>query len=89
MRSLLLVESFDLHPSNQYIFVRVIPSSFHFPKLCLCQVKSPVDIFSLGELHIVYMDWGHVSFCAANVMCIYLDSLAFILHFFKPVLVCK
>jgi hypothetical protein len=30
MRSLLLVESFDLRPSNQYIMVRVIPSCFRF-----------------------------------------------------------
>jgi hypothetical protein len=37
--------------------------------------KSPVkvlaeilDIFFLGELHIVYMDRGHVSFRAVNVM---------------------
>jgi hypothetical protein len=29
-RSLLLVEGFDLRPSNQYILVRVIPSCFHF-----------------------------------------------------------
>jgi hypothetical protein len=39
MSSLLLVESFDLRPSNQYILVRVIPSCFHFAKLCLCQVS--------------------------------------------------
>jgi hypothetical protein len=28
MRSLLLVESFDFRPSNQYILVKVIPSCF-------------------------------------------------------------
>jgi hypothetical protein len=39
MRSLLLVESFDLRPSNQYILVKVIPSCFHFAKMCLCQVS--------------------------------------------------
>jgi hypothetical protein len=30
MRSLLLVESFDFRPTNQYILVRVIPSFFRF-----------------------------------------------------------
>jgi hypothetical protein len=39
MRSLLLVESFDLRPSNQYILVRVIPSCFPSAKMCLCQVS--------------------------------------------------
>jgi hypothetical protein len=33
MRSLFLVESFDLRPSNQYILVRVIPSRFRFTKM--------------------------------------------------------
>jgi hypothetical protein len=36
MRSLLLVESSDLRPSNQYIFMRVIPSCFHFSKMLTC-----------------------------------------------------
>jgi hypothetical protein len=39
MRSLLLVESLDFRPSNQYILVRVIPSCFRFAKMCLCQVS--------------------------------------------------
>jgi hypothetical protein len=39
MSSLFLVESCDLCPSNQYILVRVIPSCFHFAKICLCQVS--------------------------------------------------
>jgi hypothetical protein len=40
MRSLLLLlESFDLRPSNQYILVRVISSCFRFAKTCLCQVS--------------------------------------------------
>jgi hypothetical protein len=41
MRSVLFVESFDLHPSNQYILVRVIPSCFRFARIrvCLCQVS--------------------------------------------------
>jgi hypothetical protein len=39
MRSLLLVESFNFRPSNQYILVRVIPSCLRFAKVCLCQVS--------------------------------------------------
>jgi hypothetical protein len=39
MRSLLFIESFDLHPGNQYILVKVIPSCFRFVKMCLCQVS--------------------------------------------------
>jgi hypothetical protein len=39
MRSLLLVESFDLLPSNQYILVRVIPSCFRFAKMRLPHVS--------------------------------------------------
>jgi hypothetical protein len=39
VRSLLLAQSFDLRPSNQCILVRVIPSCFHFAKMCLCQVS--------------------------------------------------
>jgi hypothetical protein len=34
-----LWKSFDLRPSNQYSLVRVIPSCFHFAKMCLCQVS--------------------------------------------------
>jgi hypothetical protein len=41
--SLLFVESFNLHMSNQYILVRVIPSCFHFMKMCLSQM-SPVKV---------------------------------------------
>jgi hypothetical protein len=40
MRSLLLVESFNLRPSNQCILVRVIPSYFRFAKICLRQVSA-------------------------------------------------
>jgi hypothetical protein len=39
MRSLLPIESFDLHPSIKFILVRVIPSCFRFAKMCLCQVS--------------------------------------------------
>jgi hypothetical protein len=60
MRSLLLVESLDLCPSNQYILVREIPSCLRFAKMCVCQVvemKSKVfDMVLLWDLHIIYVD---------------------------------
>jgi hypothetical protein len=69
IRSLLLVESFDLRRSNQHILVRVIPSCFPFCENMFVPDKSPVkmypeilDIFS-GELHVVYMDRGTFSMC--------------------------
>jgi hypothetical protein len=39
MRSLLLLESFYLRPSNQHILVKMIPSCFRFEKTCLYQVS--------------------------------------------------
>jgi hypothetical protein len=39
MRKLLLVESFYLCLSNQYILGKVIPSRFRFVKMGLCQVS--------------------------------------------------
>jgi hypothetical protein len=36
MISLLLVQSSNLCPSNQYIFVRVVPSCFYFAKMFFC-----------------------------------------------------
>jgi hypothetical protein len=96
------VESFDIHPSNQYNLVRVISSCFLFVKMCLC--KPPVkvqheilDIF-LRELHSVYMDGGRVFLrmvnVNVNVMWTDLDLLAFFLHFLNQFciasrLVCK
>jgi hypothetical protein len=35
----LLVDSYDLRPSNQCIFVTVIPNYLRFLKMCLCQVS--------------------------------------------------
>jgi hypothetical protein len=69
MRSLLLVESFDLRPSNQYILVRVNSSSLRLAKMCLCQVSllsrcSPRDV----SLRVVNVTWTA------------LDPLAFIVH---------
>jgi hypothetical protein len=39
MRGLLLVESSDLRPSNQYFLVKAIPSCFRFAEMCLHQVS--------------------------------------------------
>jgi hypothetical protein len=70
MRRLLFVESFDLHRSNQYIFVRVIPSCFRFMKICLCQISllsrcslTYLISSSWGELDIVYMGQGACCEC--------------------------
>jgi hypothetical protein len=88
MRSLLLVESFDFRPSNQYyILVRVIPSCFHFAKKCLCQLSllsrcSPRYLLSSfwGSYTLFIWTGGHISLRVVNVMWIDLDSFAFILH---------
>jgi hypothetical protein len=95
MRSLLLVEGVDFRPSNQYILVRVVPSCFRFAKMCLCQVSlllscSPRYLTSSwGSCTLFIWTGGHVSLRVVNVTWIDLDSLAFILHFLKPVLNCK
>jgi hypothetical protein len=74
MRSLLLVESFDLCPSNQYILVRMIPSCFRFAKMCLCQVSllsrcSPRYLTSsCGSCTLFIWAGGHVSLCVVNVL---------------------
>jgi hypothetical protein len=60
-RSLFLVESCDLRPSSQYILVRVFPfcENVLVPDKCPVKVQPEIlDIFFLGELHIVYMDHG-------------------------------
>jgi hypothetical protein len=98
MKSLLLVERFDLHRGNQNILVRVIPSCFHFAKMCLCQVSlmsrcNPRYLTSSSRVSFTLFIWtegeGHVSLHVMNVTWIDLDSWAFILHFLKPVLDCK
>jgi hypothetical protein len=92
---LLLVESFDLRPSNHYILMRVIANCFHFAKMCLCQVCllsscSPKYLTSSrGSCTLFVWTGGHVSLRVLNITWIELDSLAFILHFYKPVLNCK
>jgi hypothetical protein len=90
MRSLLLVESLDLRPINQYFFVKVIPSCFRFAKMCLCQV-SPQSRCSPRylTLHIVYVVRGARFFLCSEC---YVDRLGFVSFdslFLKPVLDCK
>jgi hypothetical protein len=55
MRSLLLVESFDLCLSN--VLVRVIPRCFHFAKMCLRQV-SPVKV---QPEYLTSSSWGSLT----------------------------
>jgi hypothetical protein len=60
MRSLLLVESFDLRPSNQYILVRVILSCFRFGKMCLCQVSL---LSRCSRTYLTSSPWGTCTLC--------------------------
>jgi hypothetical protein len=55
MRSLLLLERFDLCPSNQYILVRVIPSVSNV----LVPFKSPVKV----QPEILYIFLGGIAYC--------------------------
>jgi hypothetical protein len=72
MRSLLLIESLDLHPSNLYILVSESPSCLCLEKyVCVpgkaaIEMKSKVfDMVLLRYLHIIYMDrWARVSSCS-------------------------
>jgi hypothetical protein len=84
MKSLLLVESFDFHLSNQHILVRVSPSCFHFAKMCLCQVR----------LLLRYLTSTSFVSCTCFSLCseCYMDWPKFVgFHspFLKPVLNCK
>jgi hypothetical protein len=71
MRSLLLIESLDLRPSNQYILVSEGPNCLRLEKkVCVpgkaaIEMKSKVsDMVLLRYLHIIYMDWwARVSSC--------------------------
>jgi hypothetical protein len=71
MISLLLVESFDLRPSNQCILVRVIPSCFRLVKMCLRQVSQGAVrdtwFLFLGELHTVSLRVVNVTWIALDV----------------------
>jgi hypothetical protein len=85
--SLLLDESFDLHPSNQYMLVRVAASCFRFAEMCLCRVSllsrcSPryLTSSSWGSCTL-YMWRGALSFRVVNVTWIDLHLLALIPYF--------
>jgi hypothetical protein len=85
---LLLVESFDLRPSNQYILVRVSPSCFRFAKMRLYQVSflswfSPRYSISPSWESCTLFVWTgeQVSLVIVNVAWTDLDPLAFILQF--------
>jgi hypothetical protein len=63
MRSLLLVESLDLRPSNQYILVSESPSCLRLEKNVCVPGKAAVEMKSkviymvlLRYLHIIYTD---------------------------------
>jgi hypothetical protein len=95
MRSLFLVKSCDLHPSSQYILVRVIPSCFYFARMCLCQVSLPSRCslifltFPSWESCTLFI-WGGAQFSSCSDWTLTnLDPLAFILHFLTPVLDCS
>jgi hypothetical protein len=69
--SLLLIESLDLRPSNQYILLSESPSCLRLEKMCVpgkaaIEMKSKVfDMLLLRYLHIIYMDrWARVSSCS-------------------------
>jgi hypothetical protein len=50
MRSLLLVESFNFRPSNQYILVRVIPSFFRMKYTVQMALIAIICILSLLKI---------------------------------------
>jgi hypothetical protein len=93
MRSLLLVESFDLRASNQGILMRVIPSCFRFTKMCLCQVSllswcSPRYLASPSQGSCTLFIWpgGTRFFSCSECDVDQLGYISFNSPFFKPVL---
>jgi hypothetical protein len=85
MMSLLLIESLDLRPSNQYILVSESPSRLRLEKMCVCQVRrrsrwSPryLTWFSWGICTSFIWTGGHVSRLVVNVTWTDLVSLALI-----------
>jgi hypothetical protein len=90
MRSLLLIESLDLRPSNQYIFLSESPSCLRFSKMCVCQVSrrsrwSPgyLTWFSWGICTTFIWTGGHVSRRVVKVTWTDLVSLALIRQSFS------
>jgi hypothetical protein len=66
VRSLLLIESLDLHPSNQYSLVITFRKNVCVPGKAAIEMKSKVfDMILLRYLHNIYMDrWARVSSCS-------------------------
>jgi hypothetical protein len=96
MRSLLLVESLDLRPSNQYILMGEIPSCLRFAKMCVCQVGrrsrwSPryFTWFACGICTSLIWTGGHVSRRVMNVTWTDLVSLAIIRKVFSQDLIAR
>jgi hypothetical protein len=84
MRSLLLVESFDLRPSNQYILVRAIPSCFRLCQVSLLSSCSSRYLRSSCLGSCLYGP-GACSECDVDP----LGSISFYAPFLKPVLDCS
>jgi hypothetical protein len=87
-RNMLLVESFDSRPSNQYILARVILTRFRFAKMCLCQISllprcssRYLTSSSRGSCTLFIWTAGHISLRVVNVTWIDLEPIVFILHF--------
>jgi hypothetical protein len=83
MKSLLLVESLDFRPGNQYILVSESQSCLRLAKMCVCvpgnaAVKMKCKVFDmvlLRYLRIIYMDrWARFLCCSERHM----DRLNFI-----------
>ena len=84
---MLLTESFDFSPRNQYILWKVSPSCFRFENVFppnKSAIKMRTEIFyvlMLEELVVVQTDRGQTCLRVVNVICTDLDSFAFTLHF--------
>jgi hypothetical protein len=63
MRSLLLVASFDLHPSNQYISVKVIPNRFRFAEMFIVRVCILLRVLSNHKIKPSFVLFDHITTC--------------------------
>jgi hypothetical protein len=91
MKNLLLVETFNLHTSSQYILLRAIPSCCRFAKVCLRQVSLLLE-YSPKLLTSPWMCCTRTAgegVLMVNTTFTDLDSLACILHILKPALDCS
>jgi hypothetical protein len=94
--SLLLNESCDFCPSNQYILVRVTPRCFRLVKMWCCQVSflsrcSPryLTWSSQGSCTLFIWTGEHVPLHVVNVTRTDLRALACILHFWSQICIAK